>query len=102
MTTRAKKPSAPDESARDRDEDDQLGVVLAALEAIRGEIASLRDEVRALAQRPSAQRRNDRRTRKEHDPGDAVPEGVAVETPAPLTPQDRKAKRGLERLSRQE
>lgn len=35
----------------------------------------------------------------EHDPGDAVPPGVAPATPAPLTEADRAAKARLERLA---
>lgn len=33
-----------------------------------------------------------------HDPGDAVPPGVAVKYPAPLTAEDREMKRKLEEL----
>ena len=33
-----------------------------------------------------------------HDPGDAVPEGVAVEEPVPLSDEDRAVKRKLEKL----
>lgn len=32
------------------------------------------------------------------DPGDAVPEGVAVEQPVPLTPQEKEVKKKLEDL----
>ncbi len=35
---------------------------------------------------------------KEHDPGDAVPPGVAVQTPEPLTEEDEKVKETLEHL----
>lgn len=35
---------------------------------------------------------------RRHDPGDAVPEGVAVEQPVPLTPQEEAVKRKLEEL----
>ncbi len=34
------------------------------------------------------------------DPGDAVPPGVAPQDPAPLTPEDKKVRRALERLPR--
>ena len=37
-----------------------------------------------------------------HDPGDAVPEGVAPAEPVPLTEQDRQAKRQLERLPKRD
>jgi hypothetical protein len=33
-----------------------------------------------------------------HDPGDSVPPGVAPISPVPLTEEDRKVKRKLERL----
>lgn len=39
-------------------------------------------------------------TQRRHDPGDAVPPGVAVEQPAPLSEADRKAREKLERLTR--
>ena len=35
---------------------------------------------------------------KTPDPGDAVPEGVAVEQPVPLTPEEEAVKRKLEEL----
>ncbi|MFT8244402.1 hypothetical protein [Roseomonas sp. BN140053] len=35
---------------------------------------------------------------KGHDPGDAVPPGVAVKYPAPLSEHDRDVKRKLEEL----
>jgi hypothetical protein len=95
MATRSTKPSAPVKRATDRGSGDAFGTVLDALEALRDEIASLRDEVRVLTQR-----RTNRRARTTHDPGDAVPPGVAVQDPAPLTSRDRKVKRGLERLPR--
>lgn len=34
----------------------------------------------------------------DRDPGDAVPPGVAPETPPPLSPEERAAKQRLERL----
>lgn len=34
----------------------------------------------------------------EHDPGDSVPPGVAPKYPPPLTEEDRRVKRKLERL----
>ena len=37
-----------------------------------------------------------------HDPGDAVPPGVAPVAPAPLTPGDDDARRALERLPAQD
>jgi hypothetical protein len=33
-----------------------------------------------------------------HDPGDSVPEGVAVQEPAPLSEHDKAVKRRLEEL----
>ncbi len=36
---------------------------------------------------------------RERDPGDAVPPGVAVETPAPLTAEDEQIREQLEALS---
>lgn len=37
-----------------------------------------------------------------HDPGDAVPEGVAPAEPVPLTEEDRRIKRQLEELPKQQ
>ncbi|MCI0753643.1 hypothetical protein [Teichococcus vastitatis] len=37
-------------------------------------------------------------TDSRHDPGDAVPEGVAVEQPVPLTEKEQAVKRKLEEL----
>lgn len=36
--------------------------------------------------------------RRNRDPGDSVPEGVAVQEPAPLSEQDKAIKRRLEEL----
>jgi hypothetical protein len=36
------------------------------------------------------------------DPGDAVPEGVAVQEPAPLSEHDKEVKRRLEQLGEPE
>ena len=67
-------------------------------------IAELEDQVAQLEQRlasaqpkppPSAPARRKRRSR-EIDPGDAVPEGVAVQEPAPL---DEEAETALENLT---
>ena len=95
MAIRSSKPSTPAERPAEQDDGETFGVMLAALEALRDEIAALRDEVRALSQR-----RSNRRARDRHDPGDGVPPGVAVQEPAPLTTGDRRAKRSLERLGR--
>ena len=38
----------------------------------------------------------------DRDPGDAVPPGVAPQTPAPLTAEDKQARAALERLGRRE
>lgn len=95
MATQSTKPSAPAKRMPAQDSGDPFGVVLDALEALRDEIAALRNEVSALTRR-----RSNRRARDTHDPGDAVPPGVAVQDPAPLTSADRKAKRSLERLPR--
>lgn len=92
MATRPRKPSPPAE----RTPDNALGAVLDELREIRRELGELRDEVRAIGQR-----RVRRRGPPGVDPGDAVPPGVAVQDPAPLSPNDRKARRNLERLSRQ-
>ena len=69
--------------------------VLDELRALRQDVNTFRGEVRALAER-----RAEQRERPGVDPGDAVPPGVAVQEPAPLTEADRKAKRSLSRLSR--
>jgi hypothetical protein len=48
----------------------------------------------------SAVSRGARRKRPSRDPGHAVPPGVAVQEPAPLSTDERNARRNLERLSR--
>ena len=60
------------------------------------------DEVSRLVAELAAQSApisGDFEPRRAVDPGDAVPPGVAPETPAPLTPEDKKARRALERLN---
>ena len=69
--------------------------MLEQLKALRHDVGALRDEVRAMGRR-----RAPRRERPNRDPGDAVPPGVAVQDPTPLSTNERKARRNLERLSR--
>ena len=68
--------------------------MLDQINALREEVRELREEFRALDQR-RAPRRGERASR---DPGDAVPPGVAVQDPAPLSAKERRVRRNLERL----
>lgn len=99
MATRPRKTTAKlpatTEPAPDAGSSDPIFAVLDELRALRQEVSAFRHEVRALAEE-----RQSARERRGVDPGDAVPEGVAVEEPAPLTEADRKAKRSLNRLPR--
>ncbi len=76
------------------------------------QVASLEQELRRLerksapkpdsdAPKPRRRRRADAHAdadRPERDPGDAVPPGVAVETPEPLGEEDERVKERLEEL----
>jgi hypothetical protein len=93
MATRPRKPTP--EPAPETGLGDPILAVLDELRALRQDVNAFRDEVRALAER-----RAEQHEQPGVDPGDAVPPGVAVQEPAPLTEADRKAKRSLSRLSR--
>lgn len=98
MTTRPRKPRAPAEratAAQGQGPGDKLDAVLEQVTALRQDVNALRDEIRAMGQR-----RAPRREPPSRDPGDAVPPGVAVQEPAPLSATERKARRSLEKLSR--
>lgn len=70
------------------------------LKAILHELQALNRAVGEIAARLSAQAEGDLAPGREIDPGDAVPPGVAPASPVPLTPEDKKARRALERLPR--
>ena len=70
------------------------------LQAILGKLAELTELVGEISARLSAQAEGDLDPGRPHDPGDAVPPGVAPADPAPLTPEDKKARRALERMKR--
>lgn len=91
MATRPSKASAP---TADESTSVALAPILTEIRALRADVAALRDELLAQGRRRTA------RPKPGHDPGDAVPPGVAVQEPAPLTAEDREARRSLERLSR--
>ena len=99
MVSTPDKPSGPAKqqaTAPDRSSGDILDTVVEQLRALREDVIALRDEVRAMGQR-----RPSRRERPRRDPGDAVPPGVAVQDPEPLSTNERNARRNLERLSRE-
>ena len=95
MASQPDEPSAPGQhaTAQGHNSGDKLDAVLEQLRALRHDLDALRDEVRAMGRRCAP-----KRERSNRDPGDAVPPGVAVQDPAPLSPDDRKARRNLERL----
>ena len=68
------------------------------LRAILGQLEELNRLVAGIAGRLAQQAEGDMDPGRPHDPGDAVPPGVAPESPAPLTPQDKKVRRALKRL----
>lgn len=70
------------------------------MEAILRELQALNRSVAEIARRLGQQAEGDMDPGRPIDPGDAVPEGVAPESPAPLTPEDKKVRRALERLPR--
>jgi hypothetical protein len=70
------------------------------LQAILGKLAELTGLVGEISARLSAQAGGDLDPGRRHDPGDAVPPGVAPAEAAPLTPEDKKARRALERMKR--
>ena len=62
------------------------------------ELQSLNRAVGEIARRMGQQAEGDMDPGRPFDPGDAVPEGVAPQEPVPLTPEDKKVRRALERL----
>lgn len=71
----------------------QLDALMREMGELRGAITALTDQIAATGRRraPAAGRR---------DPGDSVPPGVAVQSPTPLSEDDRKTLGRLKRLSR--
>ena len=88
MATRPKIPSA----SADRD----------VLNAILGELQALNRSVAEIARRMADQAEGDMDPGRRIDPGDAVPAGVAPQSPVPLTPEDKKVRRALDRLPRRQ
>jgi hypothetical protein len=70
------------------------------LQAILRELQTLNRTAGEIAARLSAQAEADMDPGRPIDPGDSVPPGVAPRSPVPLTPEDEKARRALERLPR--
>ncbi|MBV8913419.1 MAG: hypothetical protein JOZ05_10325 [Acetobacteraceae bacterium] len=70
------------------------------LPAILRELQALNRAVADIARRMGEHAEGDMDPGRPIDPGDSVPEGVAPEAPVPLTPEDRKVRRALERLPR--
>ena len=70
------------------------------LSGILRELQSLNRSVAEIARRMANQAEGDMDPGRPIDPGDSVPEGVAPQDPVPLTPQDKKVRRALERLPR--
>lgn len=70
------------------------------LQAILGQLQELNRLVGEIANRLAAPAEGDMAPGRAIDPGDAVPPGIAPETPAPLTPEDKKVRRALDRLPR--
>jgi hypothetical protein len=90
MATRARPSPSPRAAAKEDD----------VLRGILGELQALNRSVAAIASRLAAQAEGDMDPGRPIDPGDSVPEGVAPQEPAPLTSEDKKVRRALERLPR--
>lgn len=71
------------------------------MRAILAELQGLNRSIATIAARLAAQAEADMDPGRPIDPGDSVPEGVAPQEPAPLTPEDKKVRRALEQLPRQ-
>ena len=72
----------------------------AILHAILAELQQLNQTLRAIESRLGARAEGDMDPGRPVDPGDSVPEGVAVQEPLPLTSEDKKVRRALEQLPR--
>ena len=70
------------------------------LRSILSELESLNRMVGEIDRRMGQQAEGDMDPGRPIDPGDSVPEGVAPQEPAPLTADDKKVRRALERLPR--
>jgi hypothetical protein len=70
------------------------------LRSILAELQSLNRAVREIARRAGQQAEGDMDPGRPVDPGDSVPPGVAVQDATPLTADDKKVRRALERLPR--
>jgi len=70
------------------------------LRSILSELESLNRRVGEIARRVGQQAEGDMDPGRPIDPGDSVPEGVAPQEPVPLTAEDKKVRRALERLPR--
>ena len=82
---------------------DQTGPAQAGADLLHDILAELRTINRtlgAIAARLAASADMD--PGRDRDPGDAVPPGVAVQDPPPMTPQDEAVRDALERLPRTE
>lgn len=75
---------------------EEAGLLRAALE----ELQALNRRVDEIAARLARQAEAHMDPGRPIDPGDSVPEGVAPLEPAPLTTDDKKVRRALERLPR--
>jgi hypothetical protein len=70
------------------------------LNAILGELQALNRSVAEIVREMGNRVEGDMDPGRPIDPGDSVPPGVAPQSPAALTPQDKKVRRALERLPR--
>jgi len=81
--------------AKNRDANRAAKTAAARIAELEDQVAELEKRLASAQPKPSAPSRRQRRSR-EIDPGDAVPEGVAVQDPAPL---DEEAETALENLT---
>ncbi len=75
----------------------QLDAILAELQALNRRIDQL---IGAVRDRAPGEGGSEYSPGRDRDPGDAVPPGVAVQSPVPLAPGDKAVLRELERLPR--
>jgi ribonuclease E len=82
--------------AKNRDANRAAKTAAARIAELEDQVAQLEKQMTSAQPKPKRSAPSPRKRRREIDPGDAVPEGVAVQEPAPL---DEEAEIALENLT---
>jgi chromosome segregation ATPase len=82
--------------AKNRDANRSAKTAAARIAELEDQVAQLEKQMTSAQPKPKRSAPSPRKRRREIDPGDAVPEGVAVQEPAPL---DEEAETALENLT---